>query len=127
MTLPVFPDIEAAFHELLSGFGENGVATPPDLENKLPFIRVQAIGGGDDRVTDSVSLAVSVFTADRSGLEIAEQIRQTLTATGGKATSVGVIDRITTDLRPIEVPWTDGATIRQFAARYRVRARRRFL
>jgi hypothetical protein len=121
--LAAFPDVQAMLVEMLADYGTVAVKTGPDLAEKLPFISVQRLGGRDDRFTDEAPVDVDVFTPDYSGLALAETIRQRLTA-GPIRTSLGVIDRITTDSAPREIPWTDGSTVRRFAATYRLRARR---
>lgn len=123
LVLDAFPDVQAMLHEVLSSYGTFGVQTDAHLLDKLPFIAAREIGGRDDRITDYTEVDIDVFTSGYSGKELAEEIRQYITA-GVIVTSVGQIDRATTSTKPHEIPWTDGSTVRRFTATYRLRARR---
>lgn len=119
-----FPDILECLSHALAEFGTFGIQTPPDLEDHLPFVEAQILGGYDNFMTDEASVHIGVFTADYSGQDITEQIRQKLIP-GQIVTAAGVLDRVYTELRPMEVPYTDGSTVRHFVTQYRVSARRR--
>lgn len=121
--LAAFPDVQAMLQEVLSPYGTFGVQTDAHLADKLPFVSVTEIGGTDNHFTDFTEIDVNVFTPDYSGKALAETIRQRLIS-GPIVTAAGVIDRVTTSTKPRELPWTDGSTVRRFAATYRVRARR---
>lgn len=118
-----FPDVQRMLIELLAGYGTVAVQTTATLEDNLPFITVQRGGGRDNFFTDTASVTIQVFSSTYSGMAIAETIRQFLTD-GPHVSSIGVIDRVTTDSGPIEVPWTDQSTVRRFTATYRLRVRR---
>lgn len=121
--LPGFPDLEQAVCDLLEDLGETGIVTPADLQDRLPFHRVQRFGGADDVITDTAALSVDTFAADAAtGRERAEQVRQRLLS-GPHATAHGVIDLAETTSAPVEVPW-DGAPVRRWTATYRLQARR---
>ncbi|TDC02281.1 hypothetical protein E1091_01140 [Micromonospora fluostatini] len=127
MTTPLrrFPDVQRALVtilEPLAGAGRAGVETPTDLQAKLPFIRVLRIGGGSDRLSDFAVVDVDVFAASYGAAELlAERVRQLLTGPPLRA-GAAVLDRITCDSGPVELPWAPG--VRRFGATYQVTARR---
>lgn len=118
-----FPDIEGALLTFLADLGTCYVVAPPDLQNHLPAIRITRFGGADDRVTDVARIDIDVFTADRaSGFTISEQIRQRLLGYPLSLTNC-IIDRVTTNTGPMEIPWGD-AIVRRRNASYSVSCRR---
>ena len=121
--LGAFPDLHDVLQRLLSDLGTVAVKTGPDLNDRLPFIAVNRVGGPDDGVTDTAVMDIDVFTPDYRGHALAETIRQRLQA-GPHRTEAGQIDRVTTDVAPREIPWTDGSTTRRWNATYRMSARR---
>lgn len=127
MTAPLrrFPDVQkalAAIVESLVGAGRAGSETPEDLEQRLPYVRILRIGGYSDRLTDFATVEVDVFAGTYAQAEpLAERIRQHLT---GPPLRVGpvVLDRITCESGPVELPWAP--RVRRFNASYVVRSRR---
>lgn len=118
-----FPDMQAVVREVVKDLGSFGVQTDATLQDRLPFITATETGGSDNRFTDTTDMEVSVFTADYSGKALADTIRQRLLATP-IVTSVGTVDYSVTSIKPREIPWTDGATVRRWVATYRLSARR---
>jgi hypothetical protein len=108
--LASFPDLEDAVIDLLADLVADdsiGTATPSDLEDHLPFIRVTRFGGADDRITDTASLDIDVFGSSRAVAKpLAEVARQRLLA-APHIVSGTVIDTVTTLAAPTEVPWGD--------------------
>jgi hypothetical protein len=100
-----------------------GVATPDDLTGLMPFIRVTRSGGPRDRVSDYARLAVDVFDTDYSrGFALAEDIAAFLEV-GRLRYGAVLIDRVTCDNAPQELPpWAPG--IFRFEATYTVVSRR---
>lgn len=119
----VFPDQEAAVIELISDLGTVDVTTPNDLQANLPFIRVGRIGGTDDRFTDAGHVDVDCFAVQRSDASALAALVHQRMLSFPHVLSDCVIDGVTTDASPNEVPWANTA-IRRFTASYRVTARR---
>lgn len=120
-----FPDVQVLLvrHlEQLLGAGHTGIETPADLAGGLPFARIRRIGGLSDRLQDFASVDIDVFAGGYAATELlAEQIRQDLV---GPPPPLPLLDRITCETAPRELPWGDGSTIRRFGATYAVVARR---
>lgn len=123
--LAPFPDVERVVADLVSDLGGVGRETGTDLQTNLPFIRVRRIGGSDDRFTDVARVDVRVYEAAASDAKaLAETIRQRLLA-GPANTARGVIDRVFTEVAPIEVPSPDPERYCIWSGTYRVSLRRR--
>lgn len=126
-----FPDLEVAlldwledgrFSELAGG-GHVGTETPSDLDTRFPFVRVVALDGQDDGITDRAAVDVDVFSATRAQARaLAERIRTSLTVYPPVVGDV-VIDSVFTEVRPRRLPWPDENT-RRWGATYRISARR---
>lgn len=92
-----------------------GAETPPDLEDRLPFIRVERIGGSDARFTDHPRIAVDVFAAT------ADEAR----ALAGRASDLllflhgpvggAVVRDVRCDAGPSRQPWANPAVYRRGA------------
>ncbi|HVX20884.1 MAG TPA: hypothetical protein VHB02_06030 [Acidimicrobiales bacterium] len=122
--LAPFVDLELAVMDLLGDLAPTGTVTPPNLADELPFIRVTRYGGGDNLITDTARLDIDTFATSWPACKaLAEQVRQRLLS-WPHTTSAGVIDRVSTDTGPHQVPW-DNPNVRCFAAAYRVTGRRR--
>jgi hypothetical protein len=125
MPEPRFADVELmvkAVLDPLSG-GRVNDATPPDLESRMPFQRVERIGGADDGVTDDASVDVEAFAGTRAeAWALAEDQRQLL-LDGRHGTEFGLIDHVRTVAGPSRRPW-DNPKVHRFGATYRITARR---
>ncbi len=131
--LPPFPAIELLLMDLLDDLGTVDTATPDDLEQQLPFIQVNRIGGTDNVVTDTTRVVVSAYASDwPTGNTLAETIRQRLIS-GPHVLSGGVLDQVRTVVSPQELPHsiagsrsaTKGhANVRRFGATYSAVTRR---
>ena len=120
-----FPDIEAALVDLFADLAGTGTVTPANLQDAMPFIRIQRFGGEDDGFTDASLVAIDAFSAVRAdAYALAESIRQRLLANLPNIVDGITIDNATTATGPNEVQWSDDQTVRRFAASYRVTARR---
>lgn len=120
-----FPDVEVVLMTVLGGLATTGTVTPSTLQNSLPFIRIMRVGGSDDRFNDSARVSIDAFGADRAAARtLAESIRQTLLAwpivVGDPSC---VIDKVTTNVGPMEIPWGD-VNVRRQNASYTVVVRR---
>lgn len=125
--LSSFPDIEKALVTALNGFegADAGTVTPANLQDAFPFIRCVRRGGSDDFYADTARVDIDVFAGSRhDALILAEQVRQHLTRGPLVVAGVGVVDKVTTDTAPNEVPWSDDESTYRFTASYSVTARR---
>lgn len=122
--LKTFPDTEAAVLELLADFAEQlGTVTPADLQDVVPYIRVQRYGGGDDHITDAARVDVDVFAANRAAAwTLSATVHQRMLSFPHVLSNC-VIDYVATDIGPRELPWGD-PEVRRFTASYQVSARR---
>lgn len=122
-----YPDVEEVaailLEPLVGGESHTGTETPPNLQDVLPFIRVQRTGGNDDGTSDFATVTVDCFhTGYRTGVKpLAEQVRQFLT-TGKHRVGPAVIDRVTCPSAPTLQPWAPG--MRRMLATYQFVSRR---
>ncbi|MEU0858415.1 hypothetical protein ABZ352_23695 [Streptomyces griseofuscus] len=111
------PDIEAVLNpwaEELTG-AEAGAETPDDLETRLPVIRIERIGGGDDRFASAPRVAVDVFAATADGARtLANQLRDALLFLRGPVHGA-VIRDVRCDAGPKHLPWANEAIYRRGA------------
>ncbi|MFE7399617.1 hypothetical protein [Streptomyces sp. NPDC057557] len=89
--------------------------TPADLEQQLPVIRVERIGGSDERFSLHPRVAVDVFaaTADEAR-RLAGQVRDALVFLRGPVGSA-VIRDVRCDAGPSRQPWANEAVHRRGA------------
>lgn len=121
--LTAFPDIEKCVIQTVTDLSTGGTVTPPNLNTSLPFVRVNRIGGPDDRFIDTARVDVECFAATRdAAYTLAEQVRQRLLNVP-HVVAAGRIDSVITDSGPKEIPWGD-PSVRRFTASYSVTARR---
>ncbi|MER5501378.1 hypothetical protein ABT096_29815 [Streptomyces sp. NPDC002561] len=89
--------------------------TPADLEDALPMIRVERIGGSDDRFSLHPRIAVDVFAATADGARtLSEQIREALVFLNGPV-GVAVVRSVRCDVGPTRQPWGNEAIHRRGA------------
>jgi hypothetical protein len=109
--------------ELLVDLAPTGTTTPSNLQTAMPFVRVTRIGGSDTRIFDDPRVDIDAFAGTREAAYVlAEACRQRLINYPHR-TSLGLIDLVTTDAGPHEVPWGD-TTVRHFTSSYSLSARR---
>ncbi|WP_329168294.1 hypothetical protein OG709_29860 [Streptomyces sp. NBC_01267] len=110
-------DIEAVLAPWAEAtFGAFGCAeTPADLEQRLPVIRVERLGGSDDRFTRRPTVAVDVFaaTADEAR-SLADCVRDALVFLTGPVNGA-VIRSVRCDAGPSRQPWANEAIHRRGA------------
>lgn len=102
------------------------IETPKDLAARLPFIRVERLGGQSTRWDDSPRVDVGVFCAKgfrTDGMALALACQARLLSFPHAIDNVGVIDSVDTDVSPNEVPWANAA-IRFITSSYRINSRR---
>ncbi|MFJ3588577.1 hypothetical protein ACIQUY_04715 [Streptomyces sp. NPDC090231] len=89
--------------------------TPADLEDQLPVIRVERIGGLDDRFSLHPRVAVDVFaaTADEART-LATSVRDALVFLSGPVNGA-VIRSVRCDAGPTRQPWANEAIHRRGA------------
>lgn len=111
------PDVEAVLNpwaEEVTGVPA-GATTPPDLETRLPRIRIERIGGADDRFSGTPRVAVDVFaaTADEART-LANSLRDALLFLRGPVHGA-VIRGVRCDSGPSRQPWANEAVHRRGA------------
>jgi hypothetical protein len=105
----------------LHGADRVATATPPDLEARLPFYRVQRVAGLDVNPDyDSAFIDIDTFAADElTAYNAAESVRAWVRKTLPGTTVAGVyINATFTVLAPRWVPW-DNTNLRRVTASYR--------
>ncbi|MFJ3826238.1 tail completion protein gp17 [Streptomyces nodosus] len=124
----MWPDIElAVIKGVRAGLGGPRVTdeVPAKVETLLPVVVVQVAGGADDRITDTVTVDVACFAADRAAMwQLAERARQAVHALAATMAGGVVIDTVDTEQRPVEVPYGNPA-VRRAVATYRLTTRGR--
>nr|WSW58501.1 hypothetical protein OG513_07835 [Streptomyces sp. NBC_00998] len=92
-----------------------GAETPPDLEDRLPFLRVERIGGPDERFSAHPRIAVDVFagTADEAR-SLAGLARDALIFLHGPI-GEAVVRNVRCDAGPSRQPWANPAVHRRGA------------
>jgi hypothetical protein len=124
-----FQDVETVLMTYLTGVVTGatcGTATPDNLGDVLPFIRIMRIGGGDDRHFDTAKVSIDSFGLTRmDSYTLGEAIRQALLSYPIviPGTPDQVIDLVTTETAPQEIPWGD-VNVRRRNAVYSVWTRR---
>ncbi|MFI2213034.1 hypothetical protein [Streptomyces sp. NPDC020141] len=99
------------------GFGvDAGHSTPPDLEKRLPFVRVERLGGADGRFTAHPRIAVDVFgrTADEAS-HLSDAIRDSLVLLHGPVGGA-VIRGVRCISGPSRQPWANPSVYRRGAS-----------
>jgi len=89
--------------------------TPPEMEKRLPVIRVERLGGSDERFTLHPRVAVDVFaaTADEART-LAGRVRDALLFLRGPVNGAVVRD-VRCDSGPSRQPWANEAIHRRGA------------
>jgi hypothetical protein len=126
MTTPLAPyaDAEKLLVAALEAFGETGTVLPDGLADLPLFIRMERVGGNDDRVTDTARVAVEVYAPTRAAAwDAARGIQQYLIAGPRRIPGAGIIDRIGTEVGPQDMPYDD-QRVRMVSATYEVASRR---
>lgn len=120
----VFPDVQVLLVGALGVWvGEDNVdtETPEDLQDNLPFIRVERLGGGRDQLSDAPSIEVQVYASTYAeASRLAEHICQWLC---GPPPPLPQIDKATCTSAPVEIPYGD-VRIRRLVASYQLTTRR---
>lgn len=121
-----FPDVQAVLVAVLADLAAAdrvGVETPPDLEQRLPFIRVARIPGGSSTdVNDYARVQVDVLGATYAEVEpLTERVRQFLTGPPIRS-GPAVLDRVSYESGPHEAVWSP--TVRRMSAIYLIVSRR---
>lgn len=106
----IAPWIEATFGVFSAS------ATPDDLESRLPVVRVERVGGLDDRFRAHPRIAVDVFAATADGARtLANDIRDALLFLHGPVNGA-VISLVRCDSGPSRQPWANPAVHRRGAS-----------
>ncbi|MDX2575894.1 hypothetical protein PV332_10420 [Streptomyces scabiei] len=111
------PDVEAVLAPWAEAtFGVFSAAeTPADLEDRLPVIRVERIGGADDRFSLHPRVAVDVFAASPDEARtLSNSVRDALLFLRGTVNGAVVRD-VRCDSGPSRQPWANEAVHRRGA------------
>lgn len=99
----------------------NETPAPGVFEASLNFVRFSRLGGGRDEITDSGTVDIDVFAADRNAAEVlANQLVDALTPRTRLDSAIIDTVRITTS--PRQLPWSDN--IKRFSATLVISTRR---
>lgn len=112
------PDIEAVLNpwaEATTG-ALAGAETPEDLEQQLPFIRIERGGGVDEMFSGHPRVFVDVFgrTADEART-LANSLRDALLALRGPVNGA-IVRNVRCDSGPSRQPWANPAVHRRGAS-----------
>jgi hypothetical protein len=100
-----------------------GRVFPPNLQDRLPFVRMADIGGNDDGLTDTPLIDIDVFHQTfAQARDLSKGIQVRLLGYPHRVGSL-VIDEVRTAMRPHDVPWDDDR-VRRFYSSYQISARR---
>lgn len=96
--------------------------TPPDLEKRLPVVRVGRVGGPDDRFSQHPRVTVDVFaaTADEART-LSNEVRDALVFLNGPVNGA-VIRGVRCDSGPTRTPW-ENPDVHRRSATYTVSLR----
>jgi hypothetical protein len=124
----MWPDVElAVIKAVRERLGGPRVTdeVPARVETLGAVVVVQVAGGADDRITDTVTVDVAAFAADRTAMwQLAERVRQAVHALAATMAGGVVIDTVDTEQRPVEVPYGNPG-VRRAIATYRLTTRAR--
>ncbi|MBB5154958.1 hypothetical protein [Saccharopolyspora phatthalungensis] len=123
LVLPPFPDAETVVMTLLEQVAPTVTATPADLTP--PLIRVNRVGGSDDRITDFPRVEVACYGLDRAqAWQLAEQCRQVILGSIRSRVDGVLIDDARTDNPPTQVPYATTEDTRRVIGYFRLAWRR---
>lgn len=121
--LAPFPDAETVVMDLLAQVAPTVTATPADFTP--PLIRVQRVGGSDDRITDMPRVEVACYGADRpQAWQLIEQCRRVILGSYGTTVDGVLIDSARTDNPPTQLPYATTEDTRRVVAYFRFAWRR---
>ncbi len=120
----LYPDVQRLLVEALAGWVDADrvdTETPADLQQQLPFIRVERIGGGRDTVSDYPTVELQFYGSTYAEVQpLAERVSEWLCTPLPPVTQ---IDRAVCTGAPVEVPYGD-VRIRRMVATYQLTTRR---
>lgn len=125
----MFADIETELMAYLDDLGYTVTSTPVDLKDRLPVLRIQRVGGTDDKSSDFPRVSIQVFAAadpdqPRAAQDLAEVIRDRLNndLPAMSQPAGALLDSSSTESGPSSYPWPDPA-VRVAQAIYRLTVR----
>lgn len=120
----VFPDVQRLLVAALGVWvGDDHVdtETPDDLQDQLPFIRVERVGGGRDRISDSPTVELQFYASTYADVQpLAESVSEWLC---GPPAPLPQLDRVLCTSAPVEIPYGD-ERIRRMVATFQLTTRR---
>ncbi len=91
----------------------SGAETPPDLDKRLPVVRVERLGGVEERFSSYPRVAVDVFASTaHEARTLANQICESLLFLSGPVGDA-VIRSVRCDAGPARQPWANEAVHRR--------------
>jgi len=120
-----FPDVPRLLVGLLlqrHGSGAAGIETPPNLHQLTRFVRVMRVGGASDAVNDYAHVEFDWFAPTYTALDEMSQRDHQWLLGGGLRHGAAVVDRVTCEQAPTEMPWAPG--MRRFNGIYEIVSRR---
>ncbi|WP_263170683.1 hypothetical protein [Streptomyces sp. SCSIO ZS0520] len=98
---------------------------PSTVEMLVPVVVVQVAGGADNHISDTVTVDVAAFAADRAAMwQLAEHARAAVHALAATVAGGVVVDTVDTVQRPVEVPYGNPG-VRRAIATYTLTTRAR--
>ncbi|MGW5720777.1 phage tail termination protein [Amycolatopsis sp. NPDC003865] len=117
-----WPDAETVVMAMLSPIARTVTSTPNPLPT--PIIRVQRVGGSDDRITDFPRIEIACYGENRAqAWDLSEQCRQTILASRATLVAGVLVDNADTDTPAQQIPYDD-PDVRRVVAYYRLAWRR---
>jgi hypothetical protein len=115
----VWPDMELAVMKGIRAHLDGVRVTdevPPRVETVLPVVVVQVAGGADAHTSDTVTVDVEAFAADRAAMwQLAERARRAVHKLAATRAGGVVIDSVDTVQRPVPVPYGNPGVRRAIA------------
>jgi hypothetical protein len=115
----MWPDIEVAVMKGMRAHLAGVRVTaeiPATVETLVPVVVVQVAGGADAHTSDTATIDVEAFAADRAAMwQLAERARSAVHALAAAVAGGVVIDTVDTLQRPVPVPYGNPAVRRAIA------------
>lgn len=111
----------AVYAPLVGGDEHVGTETPDDLEDVLPFVRINRMGGPRTELVDYPMVDVSLFTADEAaGWPLASQLANVVMT---KPYPHPALDLVDCTIAPRDLPWPN-EEIRHWGWSYEIQTRK---
>ncbi len=101
-----------------------GLATPDDLEARLPFARVVRVGGPTGVVDDHPQLEVDFFGLRYDATMLLARRAVDLLTGAGRRPPTPLLDRVTCEIGPRPMQWASTAGVRRIQVTFEATLRR---